>query len=79
MATHTSILARKIPRTEEPGRLQSTSCEESDTTEHANLHLKYKRYWLESAIKRTSASEKSHLKRTQQQIHTPKPRKLSLK
>ena len=31
MATHSSILAWKIPRTEEPGRLQS--CKESDMTE----------------------------------------------
>ena len=31
-ATHSSILAWKIPRTEEPGRLQSTGSQESDTT-----------------------------------------------
>ena len=33
MATHSSILAWKTPRTEELGRLQSMSCKESDTTE----------------------------------------------
>ena len=34
MATHSSIPARKIPWTEEPGRLQSTgSQKESDMTE----------------------------------------------
>ena len=33
MATHSSILAWKIPRTEEPGGLQYTCCEELDTTE----------------------------------------------
>ena len=33
MATHSSILAWKIPWTEEPGRLQSMSCKELDTTE----------------------------------------------
>ena len=34
MATHSSILAWRIPWTEEPGRLQSTvGCKESDTTE----------------------------------------------
>ena len=31
MATHSSILARKIPWTEEPGGLQSKGHEESDT------------------------------------------------
>ena len=33
MATHSSILAWKIPWTEEPGRLHSWVCIESDTTE----------------------------------------------
>ena len=33
MATHSSTLAWKIPWTEEPGRLQSMGCKESDTTE----------------------------------------------
>ena len=33
MATHSSILAWKIPWTEEPGRLQSMRSQESDTTE----------------------------------------------
>ena len=37
MATHSSILAWKIPWTEEPGRLQSMDCKESDTTEQ--LHF----------------------------------------
>ena len=32
-ATHSSILAWKIPWTEEPHRLQSVGCKESDTTE----------------------------------------------
>ena len=32
MATHSSILAWRIPWTEEPGRLQSTGLQESDTT-----------------------------------------------
>ena len=34
MATHSSILAWKIPWTEEPGGLQSMGCKEWDTTEH---------------------------------------------
>ena len=33
MATHSSILAWKIPWTEEPGGLQSMWSQESDTTE----------------------------------------------
>ena len=33
MATHSSILAWRIPWTEEPGGLQSMGLQESDTTE----------------------------------------------
>ena len=33
MATHSSILAWKIPRTEDPGRLQFVGRKGSDTTE----------------------------------------------
>ena len=33
MATHSGILAWRIPWTEEPGGLQSTGLQESDTTE----------------------------------------------
>ena len=33
MATHSSIFAWRIPQTEEPGRLQSMGCTESDMTE----------------------------------------------
>ena len=33
LATHSSSLAWRIPWTEEPGRLQSWGCKESDTTE----------------------------------------------
>ena len=33
MATHSSILAWRIPWTEEPGGLQQIDCEESDETE----------------------------------------------
>ena len=33
MATHSSILAWKIPRTEEPGRLQYMGCKDSGMTE----------------------------------------------
>ena len=37
METHTSILAWRIPWTEEPGRLQSMGCKESDKMEGLTL------------------------------------------
>ena len=37
MATHSSILAWRIPWTEEPGQLQSMGSQESDTTEQLTL------------------------------------------
>ena len=37
MATHSSILARRIPRTEEPGGLLAWSLEEWDTTKGITL------------------------------------------
>ena len=40
MATHSSILAWRIPQTEELGGLQSTDRKESDTTERLHFHLK---------------------------------------
>ena len=39
MATHSSILAWRIPWMEEPGRLQSMGRKASDTTERLHLHL----------------------------------------
>ena len=39
MATHFSILAWRIPQTEELGGLQSTGCKESDTTERLHFHF----------------------------------------
>ena len=36
MGTHSSILAWTVPRTEEPGGLQSMGCKESDTTQRLN-------------------------------------------
>ena len=41
MATYSSILAWKIPWTEELGGLQSTGCKESDTTEQLNFHFHF--------------------------------------
>ena len=40
MATHSSILAWRIPWTEELGGLQSTDRKESDTTERLRFHYK---------------------------------------
>ena len=40
MATHSSILAWRIPWTEELGGLQSTGCKESDMTEGLHFHFK---------------------------------------
>ena len=37
MATHSSILAWKIPWTEEPGAIQSMGCKDSDMTEQLTL------------------------------------------
>ena len=39
MATPSSALAWKIPWVEEPGRLQSMGCEETDTTERLHFHF----------------------------------------
>ena len=38
MAAHSSIVAWKIPWTEEPGRLQSMGSQKSDTTERLHFH-----------------------------------------
>ena len=37
MTTHSSILAWKIPWTEEPGNYGPRGCKELDTTEHARI------------------------------------------
>ena len=37
-ATHSSILAWKIPWTEEPGELQSWGCKEADMTDQQNMY-----------------------------------------
>ena len=48
MATHSSILAWKIPWMEEPGRLQSTGRKELDTTEQ--LHFTSRNWDLASYV-----------------------------
>ena len=49
MAIHSSILAWRIPWTEEPGGLQFMGCKESDMIEqltHTYVCMKYGRPWL---------------------------------
>ena len=41
MAPHSSTFAWKIPRMEEPGRLQSMELLESDTTEQLHFHFSF--------------------------------------
>ena len=41
MATHSSILAWRIPWTEEPGGLQSTGSHRVDTTERLHFHFHF--------------------------------------
>ena len=41
MATHSSILAWRIPWMEELGGLQSTHCKELDLTEQLHFHFYY--------------------------------------
>ena len=43
MATHSTVLAWRIPWTEEPGRLQSWGHKESDTTEQ-RIHIMYTKF-----------------------------------
>ena len=57
MATHSSILAWRIPCTEEPGGLQSMGCTKSDTTEATirahtviNLQSRDGQIWLKKEI-----------------------------
>jgi len=45
MATHSSILAWEIPRTEEPGRLQSMGCKELDKTERLSIRTFGHKQW----------------------------------
>ena len=48
MATHSSVLAWRIPRTEEPGGLQSMWSQKSDVTER--LTHRHVRCWLTQAF-----------------------------
>ena len=50
MATHSSVLAWRIPWIEEPGMLQSMGPQESDTTEWLSTHIDmgWMYFWLNS-------------------------------
>ena len=59
MATHSNILAWKIPWTEEPGRLYSPwGCKESDRTERLHFHfpitIKIKKIQLKQCLEEYS-------------------------
>ena len=48
MATHSSILAWRIPWTEEPGRLQFMGSKESDTAKHTQTSTNFITYYQSS-------------------------------
>ena len=50
MATHSSVLAWTIPRTEEPGGLQFTESQESDTTQRLNHNHHHYIRWLNNKV-----------------------------
>ena len=55
MASHSSILAWKIPGTDEFGGLQSMGCKECYTTEHACYNLKCKTFHNNNSGNRSQA------------------------
>ena len=61
MATHSSVLAWKIPWTEELGRLQSMVCKESDMTEQLTLSLFIFFHAIVCSIKNTNILSRKHL------------------
>ena len=64
--THSSILAWRIPWTEEPGGLQSTGLQESDTTRRLNNHrhgfLKKKVHSLSNLISSSNQLQENNFK-----------------
>ena len=50
MTTHSSILAWRIPWTEEPGGLQSTGHKETDMTERLHFHFSLSSFLLKMAL-----------------------------
>ena len=65
MATHSSILAFRIPRTEEPGKLQSTGSQESDTTKWLNHHHHHHPVKLTYSMKLSSMPRSTNTHRNQ--------------
>ena len=61
IATHSSILAGKIPWTEEPGRLQSVGRKELDTTERRTLKAEVTRLVNGTDSPRKVAAERACL------------------
>ena len=58
MATHSSILAWRIPRTEELGGLESTGRKESDMTERLHFHFHLENIW--DSQQKSLLSAKAH-------------------
>ena len=50
MATHSSILAWRIPWTEKPGGLQSMGSQELDMTEHTHTHIHTSKYRMNDEV-----------------------------
>ena len=67
MATHSTILAWGIPWTEEPGRIQSTGSQESDTAEHEHTQQSV---WSKSVHQRISQWVATTLLKAHIQIYT---------
>ena len=92
MATHSSILAWRIPRTEEPARLQSMGSKEMDTTErltHTHTHAITKTatqgqtwvlymYYLSTALQTRYSQPPTHMKSaiTRSSTEYPEPQRL---
>ena len=59
MATHSSILAWKIPWTKEPGRLESMGSQEMQTTEQLHFHFQSYHcslivfFWFKNQVEKT--------------------------
>ena len=49
MITHSSILAQRIPSTEEPGGLQSIESDMTEVTEHARVQPLSERAWNQAS------------------------------
>ena len=61
MATHSRILAWRIPRTEEPGGLQSMGSQGLDTTELLNDHHSCFTMLLVSAVEQSESATLIHI------------------